>query len=172
VNSTDSLRQPPGEKLRFLAETVLAEAELLRITDGRVFALPMDAQRAATLRHDVDLGERVDAFVARFGRLQDTVGDKLLPRVLEWLAEPVGPAIDNLARAERLGWVSSAASWIECRQLRNYMIHEYVRDMAVLADALTKGHLAVPLLAASAQTLAGLVQSADSTRPARPAWTT
>ena len=151
------LRQAPSEKLCFLAETVLAEAALLQITDGRLFAQTMDAQRATTLREDIDLAERVDAFVARFGRLQDTVGDKLLPAVLAWLAEPIGPAIDNLARAERLGWLSSAADWMECRQLRNFMIHEYVRDMAVLAAALSKGHLAVPLLAAAANMLAGLV---------------
>jgi hypothetical protein len=36
--------------------------------------------------------------------LQDTVADKLLPAILTWLAEPIGPSIDNLARAERLGW--------------------------------------------------------------------
>lgn len=153
------LRQPPGDKLRFLAETVLAEVDLLRTTDGRLFAMPMDPQRASTLRQDIDLAERVDAFVARFGRLQDTVGDKLLPAVLAWLAEPVGPAIDNLARAERLGWIGSASDWIECRQLRNFMVHEYVRDMAVLAAALNKGHLAVPLLDASARALADQVLS-------------
>ncbi len=161
VHAAD-LRRPPGDKLRFLAETVVAEAALLRITDGRLFALPMDAQRAATLRDDIDLAERVDAFVARFGRLQDTVGDKLLPGVLAWLAEPVGPAIDNLARAERLGWLSSAATWLECRQLRNFMVHEYVRDMTVLADALTKGPLAVEVLETSAQALADLVLSSGT----------
>jgi hypothetical protein len=50
----------------------------------------MDAARAGTLRQDPEMSERVDAFVARFGRLQDTLGDKLLPRLLQWLAEPVG----------------------------------------------------------------------------------
>lgn len=122
----------------------------------------MDAARAASLREDIDLGERVDAFVARFGRLQDTAGDKLLPAVLTWLAEPVGPAIDNLAKAERLGWIASGSAWIECRQLRNFMIHEHLRDSVLLAAALTKGHEAVAMLAASAHTLAGLVL-ADST---------
>jgi len=157
MTSGGALRKPPHDRLIFLAETVLAEAALLRITDSRVFAVPMDSERAGTLRHDIDLAERVDAFAARFGRLQDTVGDKLLPLVLAWLSEPVGPAIDNLARAERLGWIDSAANWIECRQLRNFMIHEYVRDMAVLAAALTRGHLAVTQLEASAQRLAGQV---------------
>ena len=137
---------------------------MLRITDGRLFASPMDAARAGTLRQDIDLAERVDAFVARFGRLQDTAGDKLLPGVLAWLAEPVGPAIDNLGRAERLGWLDSAVDWLECRQLRNFMIHEYVRDMALLAAALTKGHQAVPLLSTAAQVLAELVLAADVAR--------
>ncbi len=169
MNPERPLRPPPGEKLRFLAETVLAEASLLKITDGRLFALPMDAQRAATLHLDIDLAERVDAFVARFGRLQDTVGDKLLPGVLSWLAEPVGPAIDNLARAERLGWIGSAADWLESRQLRNFMIHEYVRDMALLASALTRGHLAVPLLDAAAVAMAVPVLSASVAAHARGA---
>jgi uncharacterized protein with HEPN domain len=160
VSSAGQWRQPPGDRLTFLAETVLAEAALLRITDSRVFAVPMDAARAGTLRHDIELAERVDAFVARFGRLQDTMGDKLLPAILTWLSEPVGPAIDNLARAERLGWIDSATEWVECRQLRNFMIHEYVRDMSTLAAALTRGHLAVPLLEASAQRLARQVLSA------------
>jgi hypothetical protein len=96
----------------------------------------------------------VDAFVARFGRLQDTLGDKLLPRLLEWLAEPIGPAIDNIARAERLGLIRSGEAWIEARQLRNFMIHEYVRDASRLASALNQGHAAVPLLVEAASAMA------------------
>ena len=76
------LLKPPHDKLRFLAATVMAEAALLRITDGRLFAKPMDVPRAGTLRHDIELAERVDAFVARFGRLQDVARDERLPAVL------------------------------------------------------------------------------------------
>lgn len=88
--SAPNLRRPASDKLRFLAQVVRAEADLLSLTDGRIFAQPMNEQRAASLRQDVDLGERVDAFVARFGRLQDTLADKLLPEVLAWpgLASP------------------------------------------------------------------------------------
>lgn len=148
------LRKPPDERLRFLAETVLAEAALLTSTDARLFCVPMTPERAESLRADQDLAERVDAFVARFGRLQDTLGDKLLPRLLEWLAEPVGPAIDNLARAERLDLIRSGEEWIEARQLRNFMIHEYVRDSATLASALQRGHCAVEMLTGAAQQMA------------------
>lgn len=155
---TPGLRRPPREKLRFLAQIVRAEADLLALTDGRLFAVPMDAHRAGTLREDLDLGERVDAFVARFGRLQDTLADKLLPEALSWLGEPVGPAIDNVARAERLGWIIDGQAWFDARQLRNRMIHEYVRDPEVLAAALSAGHAAVALLVGSARTLAALVE--------------
>jgi hypothetical protein len=136
-------------RLRFLAETVTAEARQLRTTDARLFGEPMTSERAAALRHDIDLSERADAFVARFGRLQDTLGDKLLPELLQWLAEPVGPAIDNLNRAERLGWIGSVEQWLMVRRLRNRMIHEYVRDDAELAAALSAAHAAVPLLDAT-----------------------
>ena len=152
-----------SSKLQFLAETVLAEAGHLLVTDGRLFATPMTAQRAGSLRTDIDLAERTDAFVARFGRLQDTLGDKLLPVLLDWLAEPVAAAIDNLNRAERLGWIQSVEIWTEVRRLRNRMIHEYVRDPAELASALTAAHAAVPLLTAAASAMAARVMAADLT---------
>jgi hypothetical protein len=153
MNADNPLKTPPDERLRFLVQTVLAESAHLQRTDARLFAQPMTAQRAESLKSDQDLAERVDAFVARFGRLQDTLGDKLLPRLLEWLAEPIGPAIDNIARAERLGLIRSGEAWIEARQLRNFMIHEYVRDTSRLASALNQGHAAVPLLAEAASAM-------------------
>jgi len=38
---------------------------------------------AQDLENNIELAERVEAFVARFGRLQDTLGDKLLPTLLK-----------------------------------------------------------------------------------------
>ena len=134
-------------RLLFLVETVGLEAHHLRQTDLRLFARPFDAVRAASLRTDVDEAERTDAFVARFGRLQDTLGEKLLPELLRCLAEPVGPVIDNLDRAEKLGLLRSADDWLAARKLRNRMVHEYVRDPTELADALNEGHALVSLLA-------------------------
>jgi hypothetical protein len=155
---------PLDERLQFLAQTVAAESALLQSTDGRLFDVPMTSARAAALRSDLDLSERVDAFVARFGRLQDTVGDKLLPLLLQRLAEPLGPAIDNLLRAERLGLLDNADLWIETRQLRNLMVHEYIRDPAVLSAALQRGHDRVPLLTGAArQMIAAVSARLDST---------
>src|SRR5688500_8043902 len=99
------------ERLAFLAETVEREIKHLTDTAARLFAKPFNEQRAAALESNIDDAERVDAFVARFSRLQDTVGDKLLPILLRRLAEPVGAALENLDRAEKLGWLPSAEIW-------------------------------------------------------------
>jgi hypothetical protein len=133
-------------KLQFLLETVALECAQLQLTDGRLFQQPMTPARVLSMRSDAELGERVDAFVARFGRLQDTLGDKLLPELLGALAEPVGPALDNLGKAERFAWLASTDDWLTVRKLRNRMIHEYVRDPAELAQALHAAHDAVPML--------------------------
>ena len=103
--------------------------------------------------HEPDLAERVDAFVARFGRLQDTLPGALLPRLLEAALEPAGTVLDNLYRAERLGWVRSAADWAALRQLHNRMVHEYVREAQELVDALQAAHGGVADLSAAVSTM-------------------
>ena len=70
------------QRLAFLIETVELEAQHLLDTDRRLFAQCFSADRAIALRVNIDESERTDAFVARFGRLQDTV-----------------PLLVNLARA-------------------------------------------------------------------------
>lgn len=128
------------ERLRFLARVVRREQSHLLATDRRVFAEPFSPARARLLDTDAELSERVEAFVARFSRLQDTLGDKLVPALLRALGEPVGAAIDNLDRVERLGWLASTDEWLGARLLRNRMVHEYIEDPVVLADALQSGH--------------------------------
>jgi hypothetical protein len=88
----------------------------------------------------------------------------MLPALLDELAEPLGSAIDNLNRAERLGFFASAEQWIKARRLRNRMVHEYVRDSAELAAALNAGHTFVPLLLNAADSLGREVQQRFGTR--------
>jgi uncharacterized protein YutE (UPF0331/DUF86 family) len=80
----------------------------------------------------------LDAFVARFSRLQETIGDKLLPAILKLNLESVGSQLDNLFRAEQLGWIDSADQWIELRGLRNSLVHEYMTSPEKLLSALKK----------------------------------
>ena len=134
-------------RLAFLLETVALESAHLLATDTRLFAEPFTAERAATLPTDDTLAERLDAFTARFGRLQDTAGDKLLPTLLQLLGEPVGSALDNLDRAARLGLLpGDSEGWLAARALRNRMVHDYIRNPALLAEAVRAAHAAVPML--------------------------
>jgi len=79
------------------------------------------------------------------------LGDKLLPVLLEALQEDTPILIDRLDKAEKLGWIPSSDQWMEIRQLRNQMIHEYIEDLSVLAKALQAGHEYVNTLIESAQ---------------------
>ena len=134
------------ERFRFLTRVVRKEAQHLEMTTRRLFSTPFTAERAAALSTDPDLAERVDAFVSRFGRLQDTLGDKLLPLLLSTLGEKPLATIDRLDRAERLGLIPSGDQWMAMRRLRNQIIHEHVDDPLILSNALESAHRAVAVL--------------------------
>lgn len=138
-------------RMAFLARVTRKECIHLLDTDQRLFVGIFTTDQARKIDSDPILAERLDAFVSRFGRLQDTVGDKLLPVLFQALAEKPGSAIENLDRAERFGWIDSADAWLEMRKLRNQMVHEYIEDLEVLASALRGGHDFVPALVSSAR---------------------
>ena len=81
----------------------------------------------------------------------DNLGDKFLPQLLLALAEKPGAAIDNLDRAERLGWIESVEAWLEIRNLRNQMVYEYIEDLTLLTSALQTGHKHVSTLVVAGQ---------------------
>ena len=72
---------------------------------------------------------------AKFGRMQDTVVDKLIPAVLTQAGESVAAAIDNLGRMQQLELIASADEWFEMRGLRNRLVHEYIDRPEDLAPA-------------------------------------
>ena len=82
--------------------------------------------------------DRLESFIGKFARMQDTLVDKLLPYFLLAVGEEPGTALDNLRRAERLGMVSDPDQWLVMRRLRNRLVHEYVDDPLELAISLGK----------------------------------
>ncbi len=140
------LQQAQHERLTFLCRITQKEIKHLLDTDRRLFADLFTIEAAQKIETDPILAERLDAFVSRFGRLQDNIGDKFLPQLLMAVAEKPGAAIDNLDRAEHLGWIESAETWLEIRKLRNQMVHEYIEDLAILTSALQAGHQHVSTL--------------------------
>lgn len=67
--------------------------------------------------------------------------------MLIYLGERPTVVVDNLDKAERLGWIKSTDTWLEKRQLRNQMIHEYIENPNILLNALNAGHEFVSELA-------------------------
>lgn len=87
--------------------------------------------------------DRLESFVGKFARMQDTMMDKLLPVFLLSVGERTGTALDNLNLAQRLGFVGEPDAWLAMRRLRNRLVHEYVEDTAELAAALAKARVLV-----------------------------
>lgn len=69
----------------------------------------------------------LDQFAYRYTRLQDDIGNRLMPAILKALGEDVAemPALDRFARLEQLGWLASAEAWNLLRQIRNQFTHDY-----------------------------------------------
>ena len=72
-------------------ELARKEAEHLRYSQTTLFALPIDLTWVEDLGQQPALAEKVAAFVSRFGRLQDHIGEKLLPRYAALVGESPKP---------------------------------------------------------------------------------
>lgn len=143
----ERISQAQRERLTFLCSVAQREWDLLEQVKGRLFDSAMPELRPDfLLSFSIEKTEQLDAFVARFGRLQDTLGDKLLPALLIVGGDQPGQMLDNLDRAERYEWIESASDWADSRQLRNRMIHEYIQDPLILCDAINTAAVRLPSL--------------------------
>ena len=129
-----------------LIRVTAKEARYLERTVNRLRALNVDLLWVESLESSDEHSEMLDAFVSRYGRLQDTLGDKLLPAMLRAALEKTSSQLDNLLRAEKLGWVESTQCWIELRELRNRLVHEYMESADDLLSALQQAMQGVHIL--------------------------
>lgn len=108
--------------------------------------LPMTAQAVGILSDDSV--QDWDQLVLRFARLQDTLGARLFPAILDYLQEPFEdrPMLDKLHRLERLGYLPSVEQWQALRAIRNRFAHDYPQDDALKAAYLNEGVTAVEAL--------------------------
>lgn len=90
---------------------------------------------------DLDLAV-VDQFIVRFSKLQDAMGAKLLPGVLELTQEhgELATFIDKLNKLEKIGAIESAARWLRLREMRNQFAHDYPDDPEIQASLLNKAY--------------------------------
>ena len=76
----------------------------------------------------------IDSFIFRFAKMQDTMGEKLFPLILNILGEETRnkPFIDILNRLEQLEYIPSANEWKELRKIRNLLTHTYPWEQEIL----------------------------------------
>ncbi|NOR80030.1 MAG: hypothetical protein GQ529_04230 [Methyloprofundus sp.] len=69
----------------------------------------------------------IDAFIFRFIKLQDFMGDKLFKEVLKVIGEYKDnmALIDCLDKLEKLEIIAQADRWMNYRAIRNKLTHEY-----------------------------------------------
>jgi hypothetical protein len=69
----------------------------------------------------------MDQLIFRFSKLQDSMGGKLFPAILENLGEDIRelPFIDRLAKLEKLNVIGSADEWMMLRETRNIVTYEF-----------------------------------------------
>ena len=83
------------------------------------------------------------AFSTCFAKLQDAMGAKLFPAILELTQEHGSyPAfLDQLNRLEKIGAIDSADRWLVLREMRNAFSHDYPDDPALQAAILNKAYM-------------------------------
>ncbi len=136
----------PIDRFHHTLRIVHREGGHLAYSWHRVFSEEIDVAWVSSLSDHPERAERLEAFVSRFGRMQDTIADKLLPRWLRALAESPGSQIDVLNRAEQLGVLESTEDWLRARGLRNRLIHEYMEEPEPFAEDLLAARDATPML--------------------------
>ena len=100
------------------------------------FPLSADALRALD---DTELAV-LDQFSTRFSKLQDAMGAKLFPAVLELAKEQgeLAAFLDKLYRLEKIGAIPSAENWLLLREMRNQFSYDYPDDPELQSAILNK----------------------------------
>lgn len=101
-------------------------AELFPL-DGEIFKI-LSLEKVAFL----------DLMTTRFGKLQDLVGAKIFPLILNLLEEDAPSFIDKLNRLEKLGYLEKASWWVKLREMRNQLAHDYSRSEKIVASHLNQ----------------------------------
>ena len=100
---------------------------------------------SAQLDADAGLRRLTDQILYRFTKLQDSMGERLIPATLGWLQElhEAWPMRDRLNRFEMLGCLD-VDRWLQWRDVRNRLVQEYpdaadLRHAAVFAAIAAAG---------------------------------
>ena len=158
-----SIPMKTQELVNFKLQPALSECQLhrKRLHQAWLEAIDFDALTDATVATLTDDEVRtLDQLVFRFGRLQDAIGTRLLPALLQVIQEwrDNEPFLDKLNRAEKLGLLPSAEQWQLLRELHNQTAHEYPEQPQLVLENLRHLVAHVPMLEQACQQLSDAAQ--------------
>lgn len=106
----------------------VAKIHIKRADDGIKFLsnIKLDNQSF----NDINTITIIDAFIFRFIKLQDHLGKNFFPVLLAKIdvSQDNMPLIDVLDRLEKIGLLSDSERWMDYRDVRNRITHEYPED--------------------------------------------
>lgn len=130
-----------NDVLKGIVEICLMHAERLRWSMQQLVSKkPFTATTVAQLT-DIELAI-FDQFIVRFSKLQDVMGAKLLPAIIELTHEEgeLNTFIDKLNRLEKIGAIESVEQWLKFREMRNQFAHDYPDDPEIQSSLLNKAY--------------------------------
>jgi len=128
----------PEQSMRtYLAECALHATVLDQgLLDAKVW---MPISHSITI--EKELLRILDQIAYRFSKLQDSMGEKVLPLVLQ-LAQETLPEnatfAEKLNRLERIGAIPSVEEWKKFRIVRNSIAHDYADDPEMRNSAINR----------------------------------
>ena len=123
----------------------IADIQSTRLKDALIQVnklLPLFAAVLANL--PTDKLAFLDMMTTRFGKLQDIIGLKIFPIILNLLEEDAVAFIDKLNKLEKLGYIEDANWWVELRGIRNKITHDYPDDHDLICS-----HISVVIVKAT-----------------------
>jgi hypothetical protein len=101
----------------------------LRMALSHLSLLPITQERFLSLQ-DEEMAY-LELMTNRFAKLQDMIGSKVFPYLIQCMMEDTkGPSfLDLLSLLEKLDLIPSVEFWIDLRNIRNFVSHEYPDDL-------------------------------------------
>lgn len=96
---------------------------------------------SAKAKIDKDTLRILDQIAYRFAKLQDSMGEKVLPLILVLAQEPIAANstfVEKLNRLERIGAIPSTEGWKKLRVARDAIAHEYPDDPELRISAINR----------------------------------
>lgn len=129
----------PYEKVTLIIELCERHAANLKWAIQKIEKyLPLESAKIAEL--SMEEMAPFEIFMSRFSKLQDAMGAKLFPALLDLSEEPgeYPTFIDKVHRLQKIGAVPEALDWHRLRQSRNYFAHDYPEEAQSSIDMFNK----------------------------------